>query len=149
MKTHEAVATPADVAYVAKAFPTIAADHPDAPALMLLGLNLSYGYLWEQVRVKGGAYGARAGFDPLNGGFGFSSYRDPNIHSTLAAFANSFAYVTDVMDLSPAGVEQAIIGTVKTLDLPIRPGRAVGTALGRYLSGTVAAFRHPFRSRSA
>jgi Zn-dependent M16 (insulinase) family peptidase len=51
------------------------------------------------------------------------------------------------MDLSPSGVEQAIIGTVKTLDVPLRPPSAVVTAMGRHLGGDDEAFRKAFRSR--
>jgi len=51
------------------------------------------------------------------------------------------------MDLSPGAVEQAVIGTVKTLDQPIRPGQAVGMALSRYLRNETAEHRRRFRAR--
>jgi Zn-dependent M16 (insulinase) family peptidase len=147
MSTREAIATPADVAFVAAAFPVVGAAHEEAPALLLLSTHLSYGYLWDQIRVKRGAYGARAVYDPLNGLFGFSSYRDPFIRETLQAYQGVFDYVTNEMDLSPPAVEKAIIGTIKTLDRPIRPGQAVGLALLRYLKGETEDFRRAFRAR--
>jgi len=145
--TREALATPADVAFVAKTFPTVGADHPHAPALLMLSVHLSYGYLWEELRVKRGAYGARASFSPLNGVFSLASYRDPFIRETLETFEGAWEYVLERMDLSEEGLEQAIIGTLKTLDRPIRPGEAVGTALARYLRGETREFRLAFRSR--
>ena len=51
------------------------------------------------------------------------------------------------MDLSAGAVEQAIIGTVKTLDKPIRPSEAVGVALTRRLSGETPEVRSEFRRR--
>lgn len=145
--TREAIATPADVAYCAAAMPVVGAEHPLAPALLLLGVHLSYGYLWDEIRVKGGAYGARAAYSMLTGLCTLTSYRDPAIRDTFRAFGGVFDYVADRMDLSPSGVEQAVIGTVKTLDRPIRPAAAVGTALARHLAGATPGFRRAFRRR--
>jgi Zn-dependent M16 (insulinase) family peptidase len=143
----EGIATPADVAFVARAFPVVGADHEAAPALFLLSTHLSFGYLWDQIRVRGGAYGAQAAYNWLNGIFTFSSYRDPFIKETLEAYDGVAGFVLERMDLSPKGVEQAIIGTVKRLDRPIRPGEAVGAALSRHLVGETPEFRKKFRSR--
>ena len=141
------LAAPADVAFAARALPAPALADPDAAALVLLGIQLSYGYLWNEVRVKGGAYGVRAGLDGQRGSFNFSSFRDPNINRTLAAFSGAAAFVEKEMDLSPAGIEQCIIGTVKTLDVPMRPPSAVVTVMGRHLGGDDEAFRRAFRTR--
>jgi|YNPNPStandDraft_1061719.scaffolds.fasta_scaffold00350_6 Zn-dependent M16 (insulinase) family peptidase len=143
----EAIATPADVAFVAKVLPVVGACHEDSPVLLLLSVHLSYAYLWNEVRVKGGAYGARASYDPLNATFSLASYRDPFVKETLDAFDGVVDYIEERMDRSPAGVEQGIIGTLKTLDRPIRPGQAVGTALMRHLHGETREFRRAFRAR--
>ncbi|MBN2713919.1 MAG: hypothetical protein JXR97_15985, partial [Planctomycetes bacterium] len=145
--TRTGIASPADVAFVARAFPTVGFDHPDAPALLLLGTQLSYGYLWNEVRVKGGAYGARAAYSGTEGLFGFASYRDPHIAQTLKAYDGVFDFIRNGMDLSADGVEQAIIGTVKSLDTPLRPEQAVATALSRHLIGNTPEKRGEFRSR--
>jgi len=147
LETRDGVATPAEVAFVATALPAVPADHPAAPALLLLSVHLSYGYLWNEVRVKRGAYGARAAYNPAHGLFGFSSYRDPCIRETLDSFRGAISHVIQEMDLSPAAVEQAIIGTVKTLDQPIRPAQAVGTALSRHLREETPEHRRRFRRR--
>jgi Zn-dependent M16 (insulinase) family peptidase len=141
------LAAPADVAFAARTLPAPAMSDADAPALVLLGIQLSYGYLWNEVRVKGGAYGVRAGFDGSRGSFNFSSFRDPNIGRTLSAFSGAMEFVEKEMDLSPAGVEQAIIGAIKTLDVPMRPPSAVVSAMGRHLGGDDEAFRKDFRRR--
>lgn len=145
--TREGIATPADVAFVARAWRTASIEQPEAAALLMLSVHLSYGYLWDNVRVKGGAYGCRAGYDSMGGIFSLSSYRDPYIKETLDVYTGLFDFITEQMDLSPAGIEQAIIGTVKTLDRPTRPGQAVGTALSRHRSGSTKKFRKDFRTR--
>lgn len=143
----EAVAAPADVAFVAMAFPAVGAAHKGAPALLLLSVQLSLGYLWEEIRTKGGAYGARAAYSPQDGVFSLSSYRDPFIKETLDVYTRITNHIAHKMDLTPGAVEQGIIGTVKTIDHPIRPGQAVGIALARHLSGQTPEFRKDFRQR--
>jgi Zn-dependent M16 (insulinase) family peptidase len=39
-------------------------------------------FLWEKIRVQGGAYGGSCQFDRRSGGFTFISYRDPNLLAT-------------------------------------------------------------------
>jgi Zn-dependent M16 (insulinase) family peptidase len=56
----------------------------DRGLAMLLARNLYTGYLWDKVRVEGGAYGGIASYSfPV---FGCASYRDPNLTQTLKAF---------------------------------------------------------------
>jgi hypothetical protein len=143
----EALAVPSEVAFVASAFPAVAANHPDAPVLLVLSVALSFGYLWEEIRAKGGAYGVRATYNLLNGIYSFSSYRDPRIKETMDTYKRVFDFVMREMDLSPEAVERAVIGTLKTMDYPVRPSQAAGVALGRFLSGETPAFRRNFRKR--
>lgn len=141
------LAAPSEVSYAAVAMPAPAMSDPDAAALVLLGMQLRFGFLWNEIRVKGGAYGAFATYDGARGSFNFASYRDPNILRTLASFAASADFIAKDMDLSADGLEQAIIGATKNLDTPKRPPTAVVTALTRHLSGETEEFRKQFRSR--
>ncbi len=143
----EGIAVPAGVSFVARSLPAVSYTDPRAPSLLLLSQNLSYGYLWERVRVLGGAYGCAAAYNGTQGIFSFSSYRDPNIVETLRAFDGVGDYIEKEMDLTKDGVEQAIIGAVKTLDRPIRPGQAVELALLRHLRQITPARLRKFRRR--
>jgi presequence protease len=143
----EGIAMPSDVAYVAAALPAVPAADPRAPALMVLAGQLTYGYLWNEVRVRRGAYGCSARYDQAQGLFCLSSFRDPGVADTRDTYARAPAFVEEGMDLSPAAVEQQVIGAFKGLDAPIRPGRAVSLALGRHLSGMDDAARIEFRAR--
>lgn len=145
--TMEGIAVPAEIAFVARSQPAVPFTNPAAPALFLLSKNISYGYLWEEVRVKGGAYGCNASYNTARGTFSLSSYRDPEIAGTLRAYDGIFDYIEDKMDLSQAGMEQAIIGAVKYLDRPIRPEQAVDQALYRYLTGRSPEKIREFRRR--
>jgi Zn-dependent M16 (insulinase) family peptidase len=59
---------------------------PCIGAETVLAHRLSTGALWEDIRMKGGAYGAFAGSDGLEQCFSFATYRDPNPLRSLEAF---------------------------------------------------------------
>ena len=54
-------------------------------SMLVLATMLRYEYLWTRIRVQGGAYGANAVFD-RNGVMYFSTYRDPQLKSSLETF---------------------------------------------------------------
>ena len=145
--TRVGIAVPADVAFSGLALPAIGATDPRAAALLFLGTQLSFGYMWNEIRVKGGAYGASASYDLMDGVFSFTSYRDPQIQNTLDVFSGSPAHVAKEMNLSTTALEQAIIGTVKNLDRPLRPEQAVNVALLRHLQGSTLERRKIFRQQ--
>jgi Zn-dependent M16 (insulinase) family peptidase len=63
-------------------------DSPAQTAETVLAHQLSTGALWEDIRMKGGAYGAFASSDSLEGCFSFSTYRDPNPLRSIGAFSS-------------------------------------------------------------
>lgn len=105
---------------------------------------LSRGYLWDNVRVVGGAYGGGAGFNPTSGAFAFSSYRDPNLQGTVDIYAGSAAHLENV-ELSDAALEQAIVGAVGDLDSPLTPDQKGYKALTHYITGVKTEDRQKFR----
>ena len=82
----EGLAIPAQVNYVAKGANLYDLGYQyDGSAEVITGY-LRMAYLWEKIRVQGGAYGAFVSFDDRSGVLSFLSYRDPNIAPTLASF---------------------------------------------------------------
>lgn len=141
----EGIALPAEVAFVARAMPFAGYTDPDSVAGRVISTQLRYGYLWDQIRVKGGAYGASATCAPLSGAWTFSSYRDPNILRTIEAYDGVFDYIENGMDLSKDGITRAVIGTVSKTDAPIRPSSAAGVAMSRHITGLSPEIRRQFR----
>ncbi len=140
------LAASSDVNFVAAALPAPPEASPISPALRLLGEQLTFGYLWNEIRVKGGAYGVGAVNMGARGSFQLYSFRDPSINRTLDIYASLPEYVAKQMDLSPEEVEQAIIGTIKTLDHQVRASSAAPLALMRWLGGETPEFRRKYRS---
>jgi Zn-dependent M16 (insulinase) family peptidase len=85
----------------------------------LLSCNLSTGYLWDKVRVEGGAYGGSAGISVGHRVFSCSSYRDPNLESTLAHFAGGLSEAAGLIPREK--VDQSVIGAIGRIDHPSPP----------------------------
>ena len=79
-------------------------------------------YLWEKVRVRGGAYGSSCSFDRYTGDFGLISYRDPNLTETLDAYDGVCDFLEHT-DFSSEEITKFIIGCVGHLDPPLTPDR--------------------------
>jgi len=105
---------------------------------------LSRGYLWDNVRVVGGAYGGGCSLNPSSGGFAFSSYRDPNLQDTLDIYAKTVG-VLDSLEIDDAALEQAIVGAAGDLDSPLTSQQKGSRALTHYLTGTTTEMRQRYR----
>lgn len=94
---------------------------------------LGYDYLWNEVRVKGGAYGVMCAFGDDGNGF-MVSYRDPNLLETNEVYQGVPEYLAH-FDADERDMMKYIIGTVSDLDTPLTP-RAKGRRSGNaYLTG--------------
>jgi Zn-dependent M16 (insulinase) family peptidase len=129
------LATASDVGFVARVCRSAAAREPQAAALKLLMVHLGFGYMWEEVRVKGGAYGGNAAYNHHDGIVTLTSYRDPTVGSTLQVMERAAEHLRQRLDLSAEAIEQAAIGAVRGYFRSVRASQAAGTALLRHLRG--------------
>lgn len=145
-QARQAWLTSTQVNFCAKAYSTVAIDHPDAAALTVLGGFLRNGYLHRAIREKGGAYGGGAGQDSVNGTFRFFSYRDPRLGETLEDFDNALEWLqTEQHD--PQELEESILGVIGQLDRPRSPAGAARHAFHNRLFGRTPEQRARFRER--
>ncbi|PSF05403.1 peptidase M16 [Marinobacter fuscus] len=145
-QTREAWLTSTQVNFCAKAYPTVAVDHPDAAALTVLGGFLRNGYLHRAIREKGGAYGGGAGQDSVNGVFRFFSYRDPRLAETLDDFEAALNWLQSEAH-DEQSLEEAILGVIGQLDRPRSPAGAARHAFHNQLFGRTPEQRVRFRER--
>ena len=87
-------------------------------------------WLWDRIRVQGGAYGSFCIFDRLSGSICFVSYRDPNILETIDAFDGSSEFLKNI-ELDQRELQKGIIRTIADIDAPLFPD-AKGFASMRY-----------------
>jgi Zn-dependent M16 (insulinase) family peptidase len=129
---NEGFIIPGQVQYVAKAADLHRDGFSYDNRLRLLQTIVSTDYLWNQVRVKGGAYGAGCSFIH-DGTFFFTSYRDPNLSQTLETYDNTADYIAN---FSPTERElrKYIIGAIGRLDTPLTPAMKGERATADYIA---------------
>jgi Zn-dependent M16 (insulinase) family peptidase len=115
----DAIEISSSVNFTAKSWNCKGLTPGDIGRFFLLSRNLSTEYLWNKVRVEGGAYGGMAMFSSGHSGFSCASYRDPNLLSTLKHFDGGLKYVMEHLDES--GLDQTIIATIGRMDAPKTP----------------------------
>lgn len=132
IKQHEAYITAQDVNYV-----SVGADAQDIlpfnGATNVLSTAIRYEYLWNEIRVKGGAYGSLY-LHRRNGKIALGSYRDPNISKTLEVYRELPKYI-EQLDLSEDELTKYIIGTMSPLEQPKSAESKGLTALSRLKNG--------------
>lgn len=121
------------VQYVAKAGEFKSKGLEYTGAFNVLKTILGYDYLWNNVRVKGGAYGCFAIFT-VYGTVSIVSYRDPHLNNTLKIYSDLIDYIEN-FECSDREMNQFIIGAISDIDLP-QTASAEGKAnFGHYMSG--------------
>jgi Zn-dependent M16 (insulinase) family peptidase len=90
-------------------------------AELTLGHYLSTGELWENIRMKGGAYGAFASVSGAES-FRFSTYRDPEPSRSLPAFIDALKK-TSAEKISAETLEKTIIGAYAKDTRPQTPAQ--------------------------
>ncbi len=101
--------------------------------LLVLNRILNYDYLWQEIRVLGGAYGIQANIN--SGGYIYlASYRDPNIKLTLNKYYQIIDYINN-LEIDEDTLKSYIIGTFSELDIPLHNKDKARIAVNYYLKG--------------
>lgn len=143
---NEAWLTQTQVQFCAKAYPAVASNHDDAPALMALGGFLRNGFLHRAIREQGGAYGGGAGYDANACAFRFFSYRDPRLSETLQDFDASINWLLSTKHKADQ-LEEALLGIFADMDKPRSPAGEARQAFHNALYGRTPAQRQQLRER--
>jgi Zn-dependent M16 (insulinase) family peptidase len=125
---------PAKVNYVAKGADLTRFGRSISGAAVVASNWLRSGFLWDKIRVQGGAYTANCAADALAGVFYFTSYRDPNLIGTLKVYDGAGDFLRHVAADDPER-ERAIIGTIGKLDRYELPDAKGMRSMQRYLNG--------------
>ena len=74
-------------------------------------------YLWQNIRIMGGAYGCYSIFS-RNGYGSIVSYRDPNLQETIDVYQRIYDFVKN-FDVNERELQEYIIGTMNHWDAPM------------------------------
>lgn len=132
-KLNEGLKIPANVSYVARVGNFKRAGFEYTGAMETLRNILDYDYLWNNVRVKGGAYGVMSSYGPTSGNVAFVSYRDPNVEKTNDVFNGIPEYLRS-FKADDRELLKYIIGTISGKDTPKTPRTQGKRSFAAYLS---------------
>ena len=139
----EILEIPAAVGFAGKGGNLVTLGETFRGSLHVASRLLSYGYLWNDIRVQGGAYGTKLQVFP-DGDILFTTYRDPNPARSLVSFDGAAQALRDFCD-SGASVDKSIISAIAGTE-PLRCAREMGKQEAEYyLSGVTCDMRRRVR----
>ncbi|MBS5387437.1 MAG: insulinase family protein [Clostridiales bacterium] len=131
-KKNEGFKTSSKVQYVARVGNFIDEGAQYSGALQILKVILSYDYLWQNIRVKGGAYGCMSNFNRIGEGY-LVSYRDPNLKETIKVYEGVVEYLKN-FTVSERDMDKYIIGTISNIDRPMTPAAKGERSMNLYMN---------------
>ena len=133
VRKREGLTTAGQVQFVCCAGRYAAPERPSTGAFRVLRVLLGYEYLWNRIRVEGGAYGCMSSFTREGNAF-LVSYRDPHLRRTIDTFKNTADFLRS-FDADERTMTKYIIGAVSGLDQPMTPFVYGRYSLSSYLTG--------------
>lgn len=130
---HEAFVIPSDICFAACACDPRRLGLDVTGAWAVAANALSYDYLWNEIRVKGGAYGCgfRAAGERQTA---FYTYRDPAIDPSIERVERAGAWLGS-FEPDEAAFEGFIVSCVSGMDAPVKPYALTKRRNTTYLAG--------------
>jgi Zn-dependent M16 (insulinase) family peptidase len=138
----EVFASPSlQIGFAALTWPAAPMNSPSYGAELVLAHQLSTGPLWEEIRMKGGAYGAFAQADGIEKTFCMSTFRDPDPLRSIDSFSGALKGMLSRLKSRPNSrqdeetLEKAIVGTFARETRPRTPSERASFDFLRFLYG--------------
>lgn len=130
---HEAFVIPSDICFAARACDPRRLGIDVTGAWAVAANALSYDYLWNEIRVKGGAYGCgfRAAGERQTA---FYTYRDPAVDPSIERMERAGAWLGS-FEPDGAAFEGFIVSCVSGMDAPVKPYALTKRRNTTYLAG--------------
>ena len=144
--SNEAFVVPTQVNYVGSGARLYEVGEKMSGSASVISRYLRTGFLWDTVRVIGGAYGGFCTLSGNTGIFTFLSYRDPNFVVTFEAYERAAdALLEQAENLTDEQLTTAIIGAVGDLDQALSPDAKGATQFRRWLANESPEVRQKHR----
>lgn len=128
----EGIIVPTNISFAAKNARFLTKDI-DLGLMYVISNILTYDYLWNNIRVKNGAYGCGFRFGMAKSA-SFYSYRDPNPNNSLHTFKDTVNYLKDFVSKG-VSIENYIVGTTGDFDPYLSLSAAIRSSNLEYLMG--------------
>jgi len=109
---------PYSVNYAALSIKGVPYVHKHSARLSVLAKFIEQKYIHPEIREKGGAYGGGARYNPIDGVFSFTSYRDPSFERSLKIMQDAGRWVLD-QNIDDEMLGEMKLSIFKDLDSPI------------------------------
>jgi Zn-dependent M16 (insulinase) family peptidase len=140
----EGLTVPSQINYVGKGANIIDLGYKAHGSYRVILQFLNTTFMWDRIRVQGGAYGGRGLFDHLSGVFSFLSWRDPNLLGTLDNYDAAGEFLAK-LDLSDDEITKSMIGAIGAMDAYLLPDAKGYTSMVHHLTGNTDTLRQQFR----
>ncbi len=130
---NEGIIIPSRVSYAVKISNLYLLGEDTRPSLNVVRALLGYEYLWNEVRMKGGAYGAGMVYTNA-ANIGFYSYRDPTPERTLDCYARVSDFLREFVR-DGESLTKFIIGAIGDADPVLTPRVKGYISTLKYLRG--------------
>ncbi len=142
---NEGLTIPAQVNYVGKGANLYALGYQPHGSVHVIRNYLGTTWLWDKIRVQGGAYGGFSTFDMTSGTFAYLSYRDPNLLASLDNYDATPTFLRN-LDLSESELTKTIIGTIGDIDAYMLPDAKGWASMVRHLTNYTDEIRQKIRA---
>lgn len=139
----EAFITPGQVQFNALAGNFSGQGYEYSGSLSVLSNILNNDFLWNRIRVLGGAYGVFMQA-AKNGQISLVSYRDPKLAQTYAVYEQVPEYLRE-FTADKEEMTKCIIGAISNEDMPYGPSIMGSIAFSDYLAGITSQMRQEWR----
>jgi Zn-dependent M16 (insulinase) family peptidase len=129
---NELLTVPTTVNYVGKGANLYKSGYELNGSSYVINKLLGTTWLWDRVRVSGGAYGGFSDFDSHSGMFTYLSYRDPNLLKTLDNYDGTVEFLRK-LHVDNDELTKSIIGTIGEIDAYQLPDSKGYSSLMRHL----------------
>jgi len=145
----EGLVIPSQVNYIGKASNLTSAGYRLDGSAEVIVNYLQLSFLWEKIRVQGGAYGVFCVFDHNAGILSLLSFRDPNVDGTLEHFSRAGEFLQGINSdrFTDDELLKSIIGAIGLLDAYQLPDAKGFTSMFRHLCGETDEERQEYRNR--
>ena len=142
----EGLAIPAPVNYVGKGANLFDLGYQADGSIEVIINYLRTTWIWDRVRIQGGAYGGFCLFNHRTGVFTFLSYRDPNLLQTLDNYDQTAAFLRN-LELERDEMVKSIIGSIGDMDAYLLPDAKGYVSMNRYMTGETDDVRQTWRDQ--
>ncbi len=136
-KKNRGIAIPSEVSYVSVS--SFVTKQKEYGSLAVLAHILTFEYLWNEVRVKKGAYGTGCSIGE-SGMLAAYSYRDPSPKTTIEAIRNTYKFIENLVE-EGEDLTSYIIGSLSTYDPLVTPSSRMRSVDKLYFSGVTDTHR--------